>query len=509
MLTIPQKLRFFKDYNRNLIYIIAISLIAIIVITIVENALMFRYRNQRNEQSLIKTSHEIENLIHDSISMITNNAIIIGKEIAGNDKMNINDIANLINTHPYYAKNSYNLFISTLYDWVDANDKMLATSDIGVLPKPFDMSHREYLKKTKKEPWVLQLQEPASGIPSKQLIIPAGVGVTNKQGKYIGSVTMGFAIDGLEKRIDEILVLQDISYVVLSQNDVIIATNSKLLRAGEKFKQYPTEYQYSFAEKFKEHPYKIITGYSTAFLYKQLYTMLSIAFVEFMVLFALVCVIICLQKYLTYTKFIKNATTTSIIENHILSNHTMEFIKTQINDTIQLVEENAIKRERIQKFSDIEKQEMYSVLAALRVIYNKLFSASDLHLKAMDLRKIVESVLKLHAYEISVSHIKIQTTLLCDELIFVDAIKLKKVFGFILLHILEISEKNEFVKILLEKESKYIKISFLHQKLSCSKIMNCAIDSEINYSYVERVVIAHGGKLECAEGKIVLTLASE
>src|SRR5205823_845701 len=88
----------------------------------------------------------------------------------------------------------------------------------GVLTKPFDMSNRDYLDKTPQFPWTLQLSIPRFGGLSKQWIIPGGMGVTDKKGNFLGTITLGFTLDGLNRKIAQVLSPADIHYLVLTDD---------------------------------------------------------------------------------------------------------------------------------------------------------------------------------------------------------------------------------------------------------------------------------------------------
>ncbi|MDB2414936.1 ATP-binding protein, partial [Rickettsiales bacterium] len=154
----------------------------------------------------------------DSIQYIENYAEFIGQRIADHGSKDLKYIASLLGGHHNSQPNSQNLFISTLFDWVNPKKEMWVSSSKGVFDKPIDMSHRDYLNRTPKYPWTLQIQDPAKGIPSGQWIIPGGMGITNSKGEYLGAVTLGFAIDGLAKKINSALGNNDLQFVILNND---------------------------------------------------------------------------------------------------------------------------------------------------------------------------------------------------------------------------------------------------------------------------------------------------
>lgn len=175
------------------------------------------YIKERNEVMPVDIKR-IDYVLVDSIQYIENYATFIGKRIAENGTGDLEYIASLLGGKANTNPNPQNLFISTLFDWVGTDNKMSVSSKEGVFTNPIDMSHREYLTRTHKYPWTLQLQAPAVGIPSGQWIIPGGIGITDDKNNYLGAITLGFAIDGLAKKINAAIGRNDLKFVILTKD---------------------------------------------------------------------------------------------------------------------------------------------------------------------------------------------------------------------------------------------------------------------------------------------------
>ena len=83
------------------------------------------------------------------------------------------------------------------------------------------MSDRQYCLKSPKKPWTLQLSHPVLGNPSGSWVIPAGTGIVNDGGKYLGSVVIGFNLPELESMVEQRLN-DPISFIVLDEDMNII-----------------------------------------------------------------------------------------------------------------------------------------------------------------------------------------------------------------------------------------------------------------------------------------------
>ncbi len=214
----PKKISIITSVSKDFWALIVFVLLFIIGLSTGFNYVIYESYVKEKTTALPKEASQIDYIFSDSIKYVDNYANFIGKRIAEHGADDLQYIANLIGDKANTSPNPQNLFISTLFDWVTPDKKMVVSSDRGLMPEPIDMSHREYLNRTNKLPWKLQLQDPAVGIPSGQWVIPGGVGITNSQGKYLGAVTLGFNIDGLAKKINQAIGDNSINFVILTHD---------------------------------------------------------------------------------------------------------------------------------------------------------------------------------------------------------------------------------------------------------------------------------------------------
>ena len=272
----------FTSISRNFWYLIFFTFFSVVCLMIGFNLHLYRTYIKERLELLPKEAIHIDYILNDSIIYMEHYAHLIGKRIAENGVADLEYIASLLSVDFKTSHDPNKIFIHSLFDWVTPDKKMLVSSN-GVLAQPLDMSHREYLKRTVKFPWTLQLQDPAVGIPSGQWIIPGGMGITDKKGKFLGSVTLGFAIDRLAKKITAaigtdlrfIILTKDLQYVGSSaggntsdDHDLFIKIFSKKnleLKEQAGFFKEPVlflEDIYPYFYQTSKYNYIILTGYS-------------------------------------------------------------------------------------------------------------------------------------------------------------------------------------------------------------------------------------------------------
>ncbi len=154
------------------------------------------------------------------------------------------------------------------------------------------MSDRQYTIRSPQNPWTLQVSFPVLGNPSESLVIPAGTGVTDKNGEYLGTIVVGFDLAELSNMVEQRLN-DPVSFVILDEDmNIIIQSKNNELPSGEDFYRknlsksffnknsgfIPREnlnagnVTYSFYQKFNDYPYIVLTGFDKAFFKKEFST---------------------------------------------------------------------------------------------------------------------------------------------------------------------------------------------------------------------------------------------
>lgn len=191
----------------------------------------------RQEQASLKA--QTYKIAFDFVSMFNEAEFLlnqIAKEISksdGEDK----EVANiLLLLNDSYDGTLIKGELSTgKFYWIDNKNLLVATSD-GLIPNPIDLNDRVYLQKTSREFNKIYNGDPIVGALSHRYILPVGVGVGDKNGKYLGTLAASFQISEIVERYLKIANKNRAGFVILDRSNApMIASNGKLLKPENKF----------------------------------------------------------------------------------------------------------------------------------------------------------------------------------------------------------------------------------------------------------------------------------
>ncbi len=216
----------------------------------------------------------------------------------------------------------------SLFDWLSPDNLRLVNEKMGITTSSApNMSYREHTWKCRKSPWTLQMSSPGVGNPSGLWVVPAGMGITNKEGKFLGIIVVGFNISTLTLYLEEHLKGEGVSFMILDEsNRPIFYSSDNLFDDSDRQQQKEmggvalgpdksgllkhslshNSLKYSYYYKMKEYPYVILTGLSTANINHGLYSTIFPRVIEFLFMIMFCFIIL----YIHHRKIIK-ATTSS------------------------------------------------------------------------------------------------------------------------------------------------------------------------------------------------------
>ena len=277
-----------KDYS---IFAI-ITVLAAMLLVGVFTYLSFKENSIENSRNLQKAAKNIDVTISETFDYTNQISSHIGLQIVQNGATDLKFILNLFNESDKIKHRNTGLFSWSSFDWVDANNFQVVNSKLGIRKKPPNMSSRQYAIMAPKNPWTLQLSFPALGNPSKIWVIPAGTGVADREGKYLGLISVGFDIKEFEARIAQRLN-EAASFIVIDRNLKVILYSPEvnLGRDSDFFeKNYDAKIftdnegilgkgievdnvNFDHYVKISKYPYIVLTGFNKDFIHKQFTTL--------------------------------------------------------------------------------------------------------------------------------------------------------------------------------------------------------------------------------------------
>lgn len=173
----------FKNY---FIFILAtIFLGAITAIILIFLAL--KSNNESRIELSLKEAINIEKTISESFGYCNKINSYIGKQIAQHGANDLQFILKTFRQADEMKNRNSQLLSWSSSDFVAPNNLQLVNSKIGIRKDPPNMSERQYCTRSKEKPWSLQVSFPVFGNPSESWVIPAGTGITDDKGKYLGT----------------------------------------------------------------------------------------------------------------------------------------------------------------------------------------------------------------------------------------------------------------------------------------------------------------------------------
>jgi len=226
----PKKTSLAKDFK--LFSFIALTITFVFSFCIV----IIIYFSQKSDELRIhkEQASYIDQFLNEHFNYVTYYAKFLGhKIIEHHESEDYSFIAKIFQNGLLDDVENQNLYSWTLFDWINPDKKIIINTKHGILNPPIDISARTYLNRTYLEPWKLIFDDPSIGIPSAQLIIPVGVGVKDKNGKFYGTIGTGFNIDKLTSKIEQLLKANGIKFVILNENFKFITSSSNIVAPEE------------------------------------------------------------------------------------------------------------------------------------------------------------------------------------------------------------------------------------------------------------------------------------
>lgn len=267
-----------------------IFILATIFLGAITAIILIFFALKSNDESRIELSRKesvnIEKTISESFGYCNKINSYIGKQIAQHGANDLQFILKTFRQADEMKNRNSQLLSWSSSDFVAPNNLQLVNSKIGIRKNPPNMSERQYCTRSKEKPWSLQVSFPVFGNPSESWVIPAGTGITDNNGKYLGTIAVGFDIAELIALVEKRLISQS-SFVVLDENFNIILQSKDSNTNNENYRKKLTKLnfkeksgiisddlnigkiKYFYYQKFDDFPYIVLTGFNKILLKKE------------------------------------------------------------------------------------------------------------------------------------------------------------------------------------------------------------------------------------------------
>ena len=170
----------------------------------------------------------------------------------------------------------------SIFSWVNKEQFITVSNNLGVLDHPIDVSDRDYVKKSIAEPWKVHIGRPIEGRLSRTWILPLSLGLTDNNGTYVGSVIVALDTESLGNDISRSMkdsgirfAITNLSLTLLTQSvaaEKFFNENFDIARLAKIDFDKSTSGQYSHASMFdsrkiysyyersSQYPYIIFLG---------------------------------------------------------------------------------------------------------------------------------------------------------------------------------------------------------------------------------------------------------
>ena len=211
--------------------IIALLLILTIIVVGYFSYVRYKIIIKRIENEVTISANQVENVFVDYANISEMLLMHINHQMINNpESFRINSkIAQILTTFNQDTKSINSLgnnFISgAMFYWIDVNKNLIASSS-GLVSRAINLSSRDYLEKTQKNPNRLQIGSPVIGALSGQSIIPMALGVNNLEGNFSGSIVLSLKLENFMHKFRN-LKERNIEFAIIDENNKIIMSSSE------------------------------------------------------------------------------------------------------------------------------------------------------------------------------------------------------------------------------------------------------------------------------------------
>ncbi len=205
----------------------------------------------------------------------------LGRQIVLDPDRNLTRLAGILKSFD----SKYHIY--SIFSWDSPEQKVVVSSNRGVLDKPVDVSDRDYVKKAFADPWKMTIGRPIEGRVSGHWVIPVAMGITDYTGKFIGTIQISLDINVLTERISKLVKRDGVSFAIVSKTlipltqvsddkDFVSHNFPTQTLVNVNFMEHPSglisrgslfwgDGTYAYYHVSNNYPYLILLGYDTRY----------------------------------------------------------------------------------------------------------------------------------------------------------------------------------------------------------------------------------------------------
>jgi two-component system, sensor histidine kinase ChiS len=264
----------------------AVIMLSVLVICLFVGIYTQHRYNKLQERRVIYEAGLLDSALGDSLDFATHYINFLANRIAFSSNHDNKFFVDLFSAISYREQDEAPVW--NIFSWITPDKKIMASSVEGELKRELDVSSRQYLDLTPAKPGHLIFSAIDIGVLSKQVILPAGMGVSDDKGRFLGTIGLGFGIERIENELQRVLDSEELVFILFSSdfnfilssselyhsnledllNDKVIAQLSKEIANGGNDGVFVTplkndKYNFSYYRHVSKYPFYLIVGEKT------------------------------------------------------------------------------------------------------------------------------------------------------------------------------------------------------------------------------------------------------
>ncbi|MBA3239124.1 MAG: hypothetical protein H0T62_12355 [Parachlamydiaceae bacterium] len=217
--------------------------------------------NRKIDEEVLEAKNNIEKHLLTMFEDTREIMLSVGKEISKTPPSNLYPIWLLLREVFNHAKSVKRSYTLPEMAWVNPHMFQIVNTRMGILDPPIDLSVRDYSKHVSRQPWHLHFASPGPILPPDEknnspLILPFGMGITDKEGSFIGTVVGAFYMQDIFNKINALLQNKLVHFALFLEGDEGIFAQTQ----GKDFKKEElSSFPFSYIIKLSGTPLTLVT----------------------------------------------------------------------------------------------------------------------------------------------------------------------------------------------------------------------------------------------------------